>query len=94
MDRQSHAQTIRDFQGQFIEIGETSVFVTDAPAVFGSVAPHLPADQNAIRDAFSTGNRLTRQKDGAHNEVHAVSETVLSDPLLKVPFFVIFVTLW
>lgn len=73
------AQTIRDFQVQFIEIGETSVFVTDAPMISVQLRRICLLTRTPFAIAFSTGNRLTRQKDGAPNEVHAVSETVLND---------------
>jgi hypothetical protein len=73
------AQTIRDFQVQFIEIGETSVFATNAPLFSGQLRRICRLTDTPFAIAISTGNRLTRQKDGNTNEVHAVSEAVLRD---------------
>lgn len=73
------AQTLRDFQVQFIEIGETSVLATNAPLLSGQLRRLCRLTRTPFAIAISTGNRLTRQKDGASNEVHAVSEAVLDD---------------
>ena len=72
-----NSEKVGDYQVQFIEIGRTAVFATDAPLLPNQLK--RIADHRPFLLAFSTGNRVTRQKDGNPSEVRAVSEAVLAE---------------
>lgn len=72
-------QSVGDHQVQFIAIGETSVFATDAPLLPIQLRRICRVADTPFSIAFSTGNRLTPQEGGKPNEVRAVSEAVLTE---------------
>lgn len=67
-----------DYLIAHLVIDECTLIATDAPLLPRQLRRLCRRAETAIAVAFSTGNRITRQKDGNPGEFRAVSENVLA----------------
>lgn len=70
--------TIEDYEVRKLEIGECEVFATNAPLLPKQLQRIAQLSNSRFSIAFSTGNRLTAQKNAQPLVVQAASEAVLA----------------
>ena len=71
------AQEVDGYLVQTIEIGQTSVYATNAPLLPRQLLRLCQLSKLPFAIAFATGNRITRQKNADPVQLQAVSETQL-----------------
>ncbi len=72
-----NAQEVDGYLLQTIEIGQTSVYATNAPLLPRQLLRICQISKSPFSIAFATGNRVTRREDGTPVQIQAVSESVL-----------------
>ena len=72
-----NAQEVDGYLVQTVEIGQTSVYATNAPLLPRQLLRLCRHSKYPFAIAFATGNRITRQKNAAPVPLQAVSESQL-----------------
>src|SRR5262249_45310973 len=76
---QVESAKVGDYEFESIQVGQIRVFATNAPLLPVQLRRLCRRSAAAFSLAFSTANRLTRQKNGQPIPISAISEKILSE---------------